>query len=433
MGTHKINADLDIAGQLVALNSGTIGGSNLGNATILAGSTSTGIGIDSNEIVGKGDHLYIGAATNNKSIIFRTDATSNVLTLDSDQNATFTGSITIPDYIKHTSDGDTFFGFSDADVFKIHVGNEDVIRVNGGATSSEAAVSILCGGGSGATNVGLLLNGQTNGETLKLKMANPNTGGTNIGAGILSFEPDGDTFNIGQSTTHNNMAISIDNSENVTLINALTVTGNIVANGNIVGDDGTNISNIASIKADSYGADADNTTRIDMTADDINFLVQDTDVFQVTETDFVFDAAVKTSIKKRKFAKTNNTDGNADGDIVYFGSTTSMTAGKIYYYTSSSTWALADADSASTAKGLLGVALGSASNTNGVLLRGMVTLSNDSGTIGDAVFLSTTPGLAQSSAPTGNGDIARVVGYCLDNTNGQVYFNPDGTFVEVSA
>jgi len=136
--------------------------------------------------------------------------------------------------------------------------------------------------------------------------------------------------------------------------------------------------------------------------------------------------------KKRKLAKTTNTDGNANGDIVYFGSTTSMTAGKIYYYTSSGTWALADADAASTAKGMLGVALGAASNTNGVLLRGMVTIANDPGNVGEPVFLSTTAGAGQSSAPTGNGDIVRVIGYCLDSSSGQIYFNPDGAFVEIA-
>ena len=71
----------------------TIGGSNLGNASLLLGSTTAGIGIDTNEIVSKGDHLYIGTATDGRNIIFRTDATSAVLTLDSSQNATFSGDI----------------------------------------------------------------------------------------------------------------------------------------------------------------------------------------------------------------------------------------------------------------------------------------------------------------------------------------------------
>ena len=139
------------------------------------------------------------------------------------------------------------------------------------------------------------------------------------------------------------------------------------------------------------------------------------------------------SITKRKFAKTGNTDGTADGDIVYLGGTTSMTTGAIYHYKSDGTWELADADAASTCDGLLGVALGSSSDDNGVLLRGMVTLDHDPGAVGDVLFLSTTAGDATATAPSGNGDIVRVIGYCLDASNGQIFFNPDGTFVEVTA
>jgi hypothetical protein len=138
-------------------------------------------------------------------------------------------------------------------------------------------------------------------------------------------------------------------------------------------------------------------------------------------------------IDKRKFEKTSSTDGDHQGDVVYFGGTTSMTTGAIYHYKSDGTWELADADSAATCDGLLGVALGAASDTNGVLLRGMVTLDHDPGAVGDVLFLSTTAGDCSATAPSGNGDIVRVVGYCLDASNGQIYFNPDGTFVEVSA
>jgi len=133
-----------------------------------------------------------------------------------------------------------------------------------------------------------------------------------------------------------------------------------------------------------------------------------------------------------KFSATSNTDGEAAGDIVHLGETTTV-AGKIYYYTSSGAWELTDADAESTAKGMLGVALGTSSNTHGMLIRGMVTLDHDPGTIADTLFLSTTAGAATATAPSGTGDIVRVIGYCLNSTNGQIYFNPDGAFVEVTA
>ena len=110
-----------------------------------------------------------------------------------------------------------------------------------------------------------------------------------------------------------------------------------------------------------------------------------------------------------------------------------MTVGKIYHYKSDGTWEPADADAASTSDGLLGVALGAASDTNGMLLRGMVTLDHDPGAVGDVLYLSTTQGSATSTAPSGNNDIVRVIGYCLHASNGQIWFNPDSTFVEVTA
>jgi len=135
---------------------------------------------------------------------------------------------------------------------------------------------------------------------------------------------------------------------------------------------------------------------------------------------------------KTTYAATSNTDGDAAGDIVHLGETTTV-AGKIYYYTSSGAWELTDADAESTAKGMLGVALGTSSSTHGMLIRGMVTLDHDPGTIADTLFLSTTAGAATATAPSGTGDIVRVIGYCLNSTNGQIYFNPDGAFVEVTA
>lgn len=250
-------------------------------------------------------------------------------------------------------------------------------------------------------------------------------------AGVLTVASLDIGGNVDIDGTTNLDEVDIDGA--VDMASTLTVAGNITANGNIVGDNSTNITSIGSVETGSVASSGDNTTRFDMGATQIDCLVADTDVFQVTDSTFTFDPAVKTSIHKRHLAKTSNTDADADGDIVYFGGTTSMDAGKIYYLNSSGNWALADADAESTAKGMLGVALGSASDTNGMLIRGMVTLDTDPGTIGDTLFLSTTAGVATSTAPSGNGDIVRVIGYCLDSTNGQIYFNPDGTFVEVTA
>ena len=147
-----------------------------------------------------------------------------------------------------------------------------------------------------------------------------------------------------------------------------------------------------------------------------------------------------TPVGQFQFSKTSNTDANHQGDVVFFGGTTSMTAGRIYHYKSDGTWEPADPNAASTCDGLLAVALGAASDTNGMLLRGTVTLDHDPGAVGDVLYLNEAAapsgpsfGRATDGAPAGNGDIVRVIGYCLDASNGQIWFNPDNTFVEVSA
>ena len=68
-----------------------------------------------------------------------------------------------------------------------------------------------------------------------------------------------------------------------------------------------------------------------------------------------------------------------------------------------------------------------------MLLRGMYTLDHDPGTIGDELYLSaSTAGNVTSTAPSATGDVVRVIGYCLDSTNGQIYFNPSNDFIELA-
>ena len=86
----------------------------------------------------------------------------------------------------------------------------------------------------------------------------------------------------------------------VTCDSTLTVTGNLTANGDIIGDDSTRISNINSIGCDVIHADAESTTKFQIDASEILCLVEDTDVFQVSASDFIYDPAIKVSMKKRK-------------------------------------------------------------------------------------------------------------------------------------
>jgi len=139
-----------------------------------------------------------------------------------------------------------------------------------------------------------------------------------------------------------------------------------------------------------------------------------------------------TNTKNILFAKTSATDYSSNGDIVKIG-TGSTTQGALHYLNSSGGWTLADADATGTAGGvLLALALGTDPDVDGMLLRGMFTLDHDPGTIGEELYVSTTAGDITSTAPSGTGDIVRVVGYCLDSANGQIWFNPSNDFIELA-
>jgi len=128
--------------------------------------------------------------------------------------------------------------------------------------------------------------------------------------------------------------------------------------------------------------------------------------------------------------KTSSTFLDYQGEVVYWASST-VVKGKIYVYQGGD-WVSADADAASTASGTLAVALNNGtSSTVGMLTRGTVTLT-DLGNDGDLLYLDTNAGNLTTEPPSGSGDIVRIVGQLLDSTNGQIFFNPDYTFITLS-
>jgi len=193
---------------------------------------------------------------------------------------------------------------------------------------------------------------------------------------------------------------------------------------------------------DSYLTNATGDLIIGNGADDKDIIFQCDDGSGGLATYLTCDGSVGTVVvakpliaTNRTIAVTSSTDGDYDGDVVYFGGEEhTIAAGQLVHYNSNDRWELADADAAATADGLLGVALGGDADVDGVLLRGMVTIDHDPGAIGDVLFLSTTAGDCSATAPSGNNDVIRVIGYQVSHaSNGNIWFNPDNTYVEVSA
>jgi hypothetical protein len=127
------------------------------------------------------------------------------------------------------------------------------------------------------------------------------------------------------------------------------------------------------------------------------------------------------------------TTSAAYGEIVTYGSGSSLTAGFIYYLASSGTWTVANSNLPSSSKFLLAIALGT-NASSGMLVRGYARFSAvgnyASVTLGQILYVGTTNGFFQNTAPTSTGQVVRVIGYCVDATNDTIYFCPDNTWIE---
>ena len=138
-------------------------------------------------------------------------------------------------------------------------------------------------------------------------------------------------------------------------------------------------------------------------------------------------------------------DGEANGDILKYnpGTDPTLTLGQICYLTAAGIWAPCDADAVATGGSqLLGIAMGTSPRTNGMLLRGFVqipsseilNLPGSGASDGLPVYVSTTAGHLDFTAPSGTDDFVRIVGYAIDDDSSDVlvYFNPDSTSVVVA-
>lgn len=124
-----------------------------------------------------------------------------------------------------------------------------------------------------------------------------------------------------------------------------------------------------------------------------------------------------------------NAAGEVEGTIVKFGND-STTAGKVYTF-SSGTWVEVDANDEAKTKGLLAMALGSNSTTNGMLVHGVGYLSHDPGSAGDILYIShSATGQISSTQPSDSADFVRVVGHCL--ADNKVFFSPSQDYIDLA-
>ena len=205
------------------------------------------------------------------------------------------------------------------------------------------------------------------------------------------------------------------------------------------GADGDDLGSIKFIGDDDGGANTDYCQVLGEIKESANGSEEGRLSIKVADSTGLQDVIVATglsgaSIPKRHFAIPADGAGNADGDVVYIG-TGSTVIGKIYYYASNGTWQLTNSDDPSTATGWLAVALGDDPDVDGMLVRGTVDLAEDivgTEALGSIIYLDkATTGAATTAAPTATGDIVRVIGYALTTGNeNKIWFSPDNTWVE---
>jgi len=116
--------------------------------------------------------------------------------------------------------------------------------------------------------------------------------------------------------------------------------------------------------------------------------------------------------------------------LVWFGG--SVTAGECYAADPVTGWTATDATSVgNVSTGILGIAPVSGNAVDGMIIRGIVRLSVDpGGSVGDVVYLSTTPGQLTTTPVASPNNVSRVVGYkIMTNT---VFFDPSKDWIEIS-
>jgi hypothetical protein len=100
----------------------------------------------------------------------------------------------------------------------------------------------------------------------------------------------------------------------------------------------------------------------------------------------------------------------------------------VYYFGVNGSWSNASAASSATARGMLGLALGGAIATDGMLLNGQCAngWGFDPGSI---LYLSTNVNEITATRPMGTNHIVRIVGYAVNAST--IFFNPDRTYIEI--
>ena len=126
-------------------------------------------------------------------------------------------------------------------------------------------------------------------------------------------------------------------------------------------------------------------------------------------------------------------------EVLYGVGTTSVTAGRIYTL-HGGTWEEINAGNEDDSSGLMAVAsvaAGNGNSSNGMIIKGCVTLENayvstTNEELGAIVYSSTVNGKATTVMPSSSNEFVRILGYSLNVSDKKMFFNPDTTYIQRS-
>ena len=346
-------------------------------------------------LVGDTAHVGVGTATPNKPLTVEGDISGST--------DLYTSNVYVTSKVVLLGDDDTFIQFAE-DAIGITAGGEQLITI------SESGQDIVKIGDGGDVDFQVRTENDNNtlyvlGETDKVGIGTntPNEKLTVVGAisGTTNLLVDG----VGIGVDSPSSALHISTSDNVIV--------------KVVSTD-----SIATIElGDNSTSNQATLTRV---ANDLKICKDGGNV------GLPIAPKTKLDVQHNPTSLSNDTGG---GESVTFGTedgTDTLTAGKLMYLNSSGVWKYADASAASTSTNLLAIALGTAVS-DGLLIRGFFDSSSVQGVFakGAPVYVSESAGAVDFTAPSTSGDIIRIIGHATDTAN-VIYFNPDGTWVELT-
>jgi hypothetical protein len=133
-------------------------------------------------------------------------------------------------------------------------------------------------------------------------------------------------------------------------------------------------------------------------------------------------------------------DFTHSGEYMKVGTAISVTKGYIYNLRDTG-WVAADADLTSTSTGVIGLAI-ITTTSNVFMINGFAMINNTllggTPTLGKPVYVDTTAGQITFTAPTGSGDVVRIVGHCIDTfsdgrggNSSLIKFNPSNDWIQI--